>query len=338
MNPMCRFKNINRHKTQDTRPKTGIPHLLVLCLASCVLCLVLAQGCGEEESNPPIIFEVTAKPAIIPPGESATITVEAGDMDRDELSYQWTVPAGQIEGSGKTVAWRSPETEGKYELTVTVSDGSNSVNGSVAVWVWRPRPGDYYPLEVGNTWTYQDNNGNNIDFEIIDTIIIEGDESDEEAFVKQMTTSELEDAVNYSYVAKNSDGVIQYGMGGSNAGGDTITFAPTLPIYKFPLIPGDSWEIAFDVKVQPGGFYVGSGTAIYEVVSEEDLTVEAGSFKHVFQVKEDFTWELIGREITHIITYHWLAPNVGIVKFVQEDTIGGETRVIEAVLYSYSLK
>ena len=74
------------------------------------------------------------------------------------------------------------------------------------------------------------------------------------------------------------------------------------------------------------------------MVSEEELTVEAGSFQHVFQVKEDFTWELLGREIDHIVSYHWVAPNVGIVKFAQEETIGGETVVIEATLKSYSLK
>lgn len=302
--------------------------------------VVLASGCGEEDPNPPIIFSVTAKPPIVPPGEAATLTVEAGDIDKDELSYQWTVPVGEIEGSGNTVTWKAPETEGKYNLNVTVSDGVDSVMGSVGVWVWAPRPGDYYPLEVSNTWTYQDENDNTINFEIIDTILIEGDTSDTEAFVKQMTTSasELTDAVNYSYVVKDDDGVQQHGMGGSNAGGDTITFSPTLPIYKFPLIPGESWEIMFDVKVQPGGFFVGSGTATYEVVSEEELTVKAGSFNHVFQVKEDFTWELLGREIDHIVTYHWLAPNVGIVKFVQEETIGGETIVTEASLRSYSLK
>lgn len=308
-----------------------------LYIATSLALVLLALGCGEEDSRPPIIFTITAEPDIVPPGQASTLTVEAGDPDRGELSYAWTVPAGRIEGNGKTVTWLSPEVEGKYSLTVTVSDGSDSVADIVTVWVWAPRPGDYYPLEVGNTWTFRDSNDNTINFEIIDTIDIWGDTSDTTAFVKQMTTSGLEDAANFSYVAKSSDVVHQYAMGGSNAGGDTIIFSPELSIYRFPLIPGESWEIEFNVKL-PEGFFVGSGTAVYEVVLEEDLTVEAGSFQHVFQVKEDFTWELLGREIDHIITYHWVAPNVGTVKFVQEENIGGETIITEATLQSYSLK
>jgi hypothetical protein len=297
---------------------------------------ILMTGCGEDETNPPIIFSVIAEPDIVPPGEVSTLTVEAGDMDKDELSYIWTATSGQIEGDGKSVRWLSPETEGKYKLNVTVSDGSDSVTRDVDIWVWSPRSGDYYPLEVGNNWTYKDNDGNTIEFEIVDIIDIEV--LDITSFVKQVTTSELQDAANFSYIAKDSDFVYQYGMGGANAGGDTITFSPQLPIYRFPLIPGDSWEIEFEVKVQPGGFYVGKGSAVYEVISEEELAVEAGTFQHVFQVKEDFTWELLEREVDHIITYHWLAPNVGVVKFTQEENIGGEVIITEATLQSYSLK
>lgn len=311
------------------------PYIIVLL--SLVFVLLALAGCGRTDSQPPIIFSVTAEPDIVPPGEVSTLTVEAGDVDKDELSYLWTVPAGRMEGSGKTVMWLSPETEGKYQLTVTVSDGSDSVAQTVTVWVWAPRPGDYYPLEVGNTWTFRDNSDNTIDFEIIDTIDIWGDTSDTTAFVKQMTTSELPDAVNYSYVAKGSDAVYQYAMGGSSAGGDTIIFLPELPLYKFPLIPGESWQIEFNIKL-PEGFFVGTGAAAYEVVSEEELTVEAGSFQHVFQVREDFTWELLGEEIDHIVSYHWVAPNVGIVKFAQEETVGGQTVVTEATLKSYSLR
>jgi hypothetical protein len=307
-------------------------HIIIFLSTAFIL---FVWGCGEDEPNPPIIFSVTAEPDIVPPGEASTLTVEAGDMDKDELSYSWVVPDGRIEGSGKTVNWIAPEVEGKYQLTVTVSDGTYSVPQSVDVWAWTPRPGDYYPLEIGNTWTYRDNDDNAINFEIVDTIVIES--SDTTTFVKQMTTSDLQEAANFSYIAEDSDVVYQYGMGGSNAGGDTILFAPELPLYKFPLIPGETWEVEFQVNL-PEGYYIGEGTAIYEVMSEEELTTEAGSFQHVFQVKEDFTWKLLGEQIDRIITYHWLAPNVGVVKFVQEENIGEETIVTEAILQSYSVQ
>jgi hypothetical protein len=297
------------------------------------LIIILSMlGCGSGDQHPPVIFSIKAEPNIVSPSESSMITVEAGDPDKNKISYLWVASGGQVIGTGKTVTWTSPKDEGKYELTVTVSDGSKSAKMSISVRVWTPRPGDYYPLVIGDKWTFLDKENNQIDFEVIDTIDISGTK----AFVKKTIISNNEGA-NYSYIAKGNDIVNQHAISGSSAGDDTIIFSPVLPLYKFPLIPDESWEIEFDVKT-PDGFYVGSGKAIYSVISEEDLTVKAGTFGHVFQVQEDFTWEIIGQELDRTISRQWLAPNVGIVKFVTEQTRGGETIVTEAELQSYSIK
>jgi len=305
---------------------------LYITISLLLVIVLLVPGCGEESSEPPIIFSITAEPDIIPPGETSTITVKAGDPDQDDLSYVWTAEDGQIQGDGKSIVWSSPATEGKYNLTVTVSDGVDSVTQTVGIWVWTPRQGDYYPLEIGNQWIFKDTEGNTINFEIIDTIDISG----ATAYVKQTKFSSA-DEPTYTYMAKNSDLISQHAMGGSNIGGDTLIFEPQLPIYKLPLVPGNSWEAEFTVWV-PDGYYVGSGTTLSEVVSVEDLTVEAGTFQNVFKVKEDFTWELIGQEVIHILSYHWLAPNVGVVKLFQEQEVGGEIITTEASLKSYSLR
>ncbi len=132
----------------------------IINLFSYLLLVFILYGCGEEDSRPPIIFSVKAEPRIVEPGGSLIVTVEAGDPDRDKLSYIWLVSNGRIEGTGKTATWYSPETEGKYDITVTVSDGSESVNQSVSVRVWKTRPGDYYPLSIGNKWIYKDKSDN----------------------------------------------------------------------------------------------------------------------------------------------------------------------------------
>ena len=291
---------------------------------------LLSSGCGEDPQAP-IIFSITADPEMILPGETSTVTVKAGDANKDDLLYEWEVSDGGIAGDGETVAWESPETEGKYELTVTVSDGSDSASATVTIRVSR----DYYPLAIGNKWTYKDGDGNIIDFEIVDNINIEVLGVD--VFVKQMTISDLEEAANFTYINLGSDGIYQYGMGGSNAGGDTITFSPELPLYKFPPISRESWEAEFDVKLE-FGYFVGNGVSVYQVIAKEELTVEAGTFQNVFHIKEDFTWELDGNQLDHIITHHWLASDVGIIKFTQEETIGGQVIITEATLQSYSLK
>lgn len=294
---------------------------------------IILFGCGDEKSRPPIIFSIKAEPRIIEPGSSSTITVEAGDPDKDKLTYIWSSLDGRIEGSGKTALWHSPETEGKYDITVTVSDGSESISQSVTVRVWKTRPGDYYPLNIGNKWIYKDKDNNTIISDIVDTIDVMGTK----VFVKQTTTSGFEGAVNFSYVAKSDKGIEQYALGGASAGDDTIIFSPTLLIYRFPLIPGETWEVEFEVKL-PDGYFVGNGKAIYEVTSEEDLTVPAGPFHNVFRVKEDFSWELLGQKLDHTISQQWLAPNVGVVKFINEQTRGNETFITEATLQSYTLK
>ena len=300
-----------------------------------ILSLILL-GCGDSERNSPVIFSMTADPEIVLiPGGTSTITLKADDPDSDVLFFTWTVSGGTIQGNGKIVTWIPPETEGKYDLSVTVSDGENSVSQTIKVRTWIPRPGDYYPLTVGNKWTFKDDKGNTIENEIIDTITIVN--SNIEAFVKQIATSGLKDAVNFTYITKNEKGAYQYAMGGGNLSGDTIIFTPELPVYKFPLITETSWKINFDIKL-PEGYVVGNGTAIYEVLSESNMTVPAGSFEHVFQVKEDFTWELLGREINNIVTYNWVAPDIGSIKFTQEEKVGGETIFTEAILQSYSLK
>lgn len=302
---------------------------LILLLAITILII----GCGEEEQNTPIIFSIKADPQIVLPNGTSNITVEAGDQDKDTLTYTWAVSSGNIEGSGKNVVWKSPNEEGKYEITVTVSDGSDSVSEIISVRVWTPRPGDYYPMAIGDKWTYKDKEDSTIEFEVIDTIDISGIK----AFVKMLTTTGVENAVNYSYIEKTSEAINQHAIGGYSAGDDTIIFSPVLPLYKFPLIPGETWEVEFNVSV-PGGFFVGSGKAIYEVISEETVTVKAGTYNHVFQVKEDFTWEIFGQELDHTISKQWLAPNVGIVKFINEQTRGGETFTSEAELQSYSIE
>lgn len=302
-------------------------------LTCALILLLLIIGCGEDEQSPPIIFSLTANPKIVSPSEASTITVEAGDPDKDKLLYQWTAENGKIIGEGKTIKWESPDKEGKYEITVTVSDGINSVNKKIYLRVWTPRPGDYYPLAIGNKWVYKDKKDNIITFEVIDTIDISGTK----VFVKRTTTSNIEDATNYSYISKGKDIINQHAVGGSSAGDDTLIFTPILPLYKFPLIPDESWDIEFQVNV-PDGFFVGNGKAIYKVLSEEDITVKAGTFNHVFQVEEDFVWEIFGQQLDHTISKQWLAPNVGIIKFINEQTRGGETFITEAELESYSIK
>ncbi len=77
---------------------------------------------GELINSPPRIREVSSDPAIVQPGESARIRVDATDDDGDTLKYSYTTGQGRIEGKGPRVVYHAPLESGAYKVTVTVSD------------------------------------------------------------------------------------------------------------------------------------------------------------------------------------------------------------------------
>jgi len=285
------------------------------------------MGCGEEENFAPSIFSFKAESNIVGKGEEVKISLSAGDVDKDPLIYRWSKDGGTLVEPGESgTMWIAPEEEGMYNITVRVSDGMHDTSETVKILVWRS--GDYYPLAVGNKWVYIDQDENEITFEIIDTIAIQGTDV-KESFVTQISNSDPElpeNSVNYSYVGRNDDGfgIDQHAASVAPGSPDTIVFVPWLPLYKFPLIPGDSWELEYTAKLPPEGYFIGNGTAKYEVIAEEKVTVPAGTFENVFHVRETFAWQLEEDKLDETISDKWLAPNVGIIKVEQIQERAGE--------------
>jgi hypothetical protein len=54
------------------------------------------------------------------------LTCSASDPDEDELTYEWTVSAGGISGTGAAVNWTAPQETGIYHITVVVMDSHGS--------------------------------------------------------------------------------------------------------------------------------------------------------------------------------------------------------------------
>lgn len=74
-----------------------------------------------QQNNPPLITQITG-PTDWAPGAEGQIECLASDPDGDELTYRWTADNGTIKGQGNTITWVAPETMGKYEIAVTVTD------------------------------------------------------------------------------------------------------------------------------------------------------------------------------------------------------------------------
>ena len=89
----------------------------------------------------------------------------------------------------------------------------------------------------------------------------------------------------------------------------------------FPLIPGEEWQTNFQAKLTPELFPIGGGADEFEVLSEETMTVPAGTFENVFQVQETFKWSIFDHPPRHKRSHkNGLLPNVGIIKFTQSQT------------------
>ena len=322
----------------------GLP-LLPLFIA---IPLFLILGCGESDRDdnfaPRIsVFEVESD--IVEPGTPVDVKLKAIDVNGDKLSFEWYATGGTIQSDDLGAIWTAPEEERKYLIEVTVSDGRKSTTSTIDIRVWRTRPGDYYPLAVGNTWRYRDDKGNQVIFEIVDTIEIQvTSDRTVKSYVLQKSSPDegLEGIVNFSYLGHKIEngvvkGILQHAQNVTSGGEDTILFAPFLPLYNFPLIPGNKWYTNFQAKLTPELFPIGGGADEFEVLSEETMTVPAGTFESVFQVQESFKWSIFDHPLDVTVAQKWLAPNVGIIKFTQTQTREDVTVDVAFELESFEL-
>lgn len=321
-----------------------------------ILLFLAIVGCGvdgDESKNrnfAPVISVFEPDSEIVLPETTVSIHLEAYDLDNDILTYDWYSSEGEIVGDESGAIWNAPDSEKRSFIRVTVSDGVNRTTSTIDIQVWRGREGNYYPLAVGNKWTYRDAEGTEIIFEIIDRIEIQlsgGETVDSFVLEKTNTAEDLENVADYSYLGHEYDdngniiGILQHAQNITPGTEDTIMFVPFLPLYKFPLIPGSKWSVDFQAKLVPELFPLDRGIDEFEVLSEETVTVPAGTYENVFQVQETFHWifELDGPDFDLDITVanKWLAPDIGIIKFTQLQTRGGVPIESEFELISYEL-
>ena len=311
----------------------------------------LLPGCGDDgmrhNNLAPRILVFEAESDIVIPGNQISIALEVVDLEEDPLILEWTTSGGIISGNTSGAIWTAPEKERRYQIKVSVSDGQKSTTSTIDVRVWRNRPGDYYPLAVGNTWTYRDEEDNKVIFEIIDKIEINlVDGSMVESFVLQKSSldEDFNTIKNFSYLGKKvnadgaPDGIVQHAQNITPGTEDTILFSPFLPLYNFPLIPGIKWMIRFKAELVPELFPIGGGLDEFEVISEDTVTVPAGTFDNVFQVQESFRWTFFeAQDLDVTVVQKWLAPDIGIIKFTQVQTRANVTVEVLFELESFAL-
>jgi len=104
-------------------------------------------------NHQPAITSLEAPERVIPLG-ICQIVCSASDRDGDELSYNWSASGGNISGTGASVNWTAPDSEGSYNVTVTVTDGrGGEVMSQVSITVRANRPPTITSLVANADWT-----------------------------------------------------------------------------------------------------------------------------------------------------------------------------------------
>lgn len=105
-------------------------------LGSYNITVMVTDGRGEKVTKQiavevranrvPIISSLVADADWTTPAGIIQVTCTASDPDGDQLTYEWTAPAGYVSGTGTVVNWTAPEEIGVYYVTVVTKDSHGS--------------------------------------------------------------------------------------------------------------------------------------------------------------------------------------------------------------------
>lgn len=183
-----------------------------------------------------------------------------------------------------------------------------------------PEP-DYYPLAVGDHWEYKLSPGTKVyASDVTATRQING-----------VTTYAVAIQSAYSFMAKQPDGIYQYGQSDPDQPSKAVIYDPPQLFYKLPFAAEETWEAtAANDPMQKNGEMV---TVSGRCNGFDTVTVPAGTFTNCAHLITDDP-----RDVPDNQTELWLAPNVGVVKTITYRTIGrGKPKPMTTELIRYKL-
>ena len=125
--------------------------IVVIVAAAVILAILFDMMLANHR---PAITGLEAEPERVLPLGSCQIVCNTTDRDGDELSYNWSASGGNISGTGASVNWIAPDSEGSYDVTVTVTDGrGGEVMDYVIIEVRANRPPTIASLVADADWT-----------------------------------------------------------------------------------------------------------------------------------------------------------------------------------------
>ena len=112
-------------------------------IVSSLFSLLLASSCTDHEptatkkssNGPPGIISITANPPQIGKSQTSMLSVLAVNIENEEIQYAWSAAQGAfLQGTNRKFAiWQAPDMLGRYECSVSISDGQETTIGKIHI-------------------------------------------------------------------------------------------------------------------------------------------------------------------------------------------------------------
>ena len=181
---------------------------------------------------------------------------------------------------------------------------------------------NYYPDEVGNTWTLRSED--RIEERVV---TIEGTETIGTESVKVISDSTYpvsnpaSNNPNKFFIKATPNGVLIFRATATVQGFDaTIDYSPPEIFLPVPIELGTEWTVTGDAKARLFGVEINIPTTnTAKVVAVEDVTVPTGTYYDCLKIEQEFSTSGLVKSSTQ--TTMWLAPDFGLVKSLNSSGI-----------------
>ena len=181
---------------------------------------------------------------------------------------------------------------------------------------------NYYPVDVGNTWTLESEDGT----ERVTYAIGATDElfNGKQGRLLRITTAVLGTTTaqtNTFFMEVNEEGIKLHRIVanlGDLFGMAQMEFSPPATFFPATLELGEMWQTQGETEISIVG--VVRVTSENEVIAIEDVDTPAGTFEDCVKIRVR-TKTAAAAGISRSTTYQWLAPDIGPVKFQTDQDI-----------------
>lgn len=186
---------------------------------------------------------------------------------------------------------------------------------------------NYYPDDLGNTWTLRSTDG--IDERVV---TIEGPETIGTESVKVISdgtypvSNPASNNPNKFFIKATPDGVLIFRAIATVAilGEITIDYSPPQTFLPVPIEVNSEWIVSGEATASLFGLAIKiEATNIAKVIAIEDVTAQAGTFRDCLRIEQQLQTQLTPALATLPSTTStmWLAPDFGLVKSINSDGV-----------------